>query len=83
MMSLGFASQELQYQLAEQLGAFTFSRPEDLSKNPNSSTEFVFTSTGRSSLFNGVDKWGTTYLINIDFIDIENNDISGIYKYCL
>ena len=75
--SLGFASQELQYQLAEQLGAFTFSRPEDLSKNPNSSTEFVFTSTGRSSSFNGVDKWGTTYIINLDFIDIENNDIQA------
>ena len=74
---LGFANQTLQYELANQIGAFSFSRPEDLSKNPNNNTEFVLASTGRSSLFNGVDSWGTTYIINIDFIDINNNNIQA------
>ena len=47
------------------LGCFKFSRPEDLSTNPEDGTEVIFASTGRSALFGGADSWGTTYLIEL------------------
>ncbi len=48
-------------------GAFEFSRPEDLATDPSNPTRAVLASTGRSSLFDGADSWGTTYLIDVDF----------------
>jgi hypothetical protein len=47
-------------------GAFKFSRPEDIATNPHDGTQVVFASTGLSSLFGGVDTWGTTYLIDFN-----------------
>ena len=65
---LGFATQaELDSQKAE-VGAFNFSRPEDLHTNPRpgKGNQVVFASTGRSSTINqGADLWGTTYLVDM------------------
>jgi Ca2+-binding RTX toxin-like protein len=63
----GFATQIQQDTLGAEVGAFQFSRPEDVATNPEDGTEAVLASTGRSSLFGGVDSWGTTYKIDVDF----------------
>ena len=52
---------------ADAVGAFAFSRPEDLSTNPYDGTQVVFASTGRDSLFGGADSWGTIYVADLDF----------------
>jgi serralysin len=62
----GFATQAQQDALAEAAGAFKFSRPEDVATNPEDGTEAVLASTGRDSLFDGADSWGTTYKIDVD-----------------
>ena len=49
--------------MAEEVGAFKFSRPEDVSTNPTDGTQAVLASTGRDSVFPS-DSWGTTYTIN-------------------
>jgi endonuclease I len=51
---------------ADSLGAFSFSRPEDLSTSPTDGSIVAFTSTGRGSLY-PLDNWGDTYIIDIDF----------------
>ena len=66
----GFADMDTQDALAEAVGYFQFSRPEDVSTNPADGTQAVMASTGRSSLFPS-DAWGTTYLIDVDFSDAE------------
>lgn len=63
----GFADQNTQDNLAEAAGAFRFSRPEDVSTNPGNGHQAVLHSTGRSSLFGGVEKWGQTLRITVDF----------------
>ncbi|WP_338152825.1 choice-of-anchor I domain-containing protein [Cyanobacterium aponinum] len=68
---LGFATQEKQDALAEEVGAFKFSRPEDLATSPDDGTVAVLASTGRDSLFPS-DSWGTTYEIDADFSDLDN-----------
>ncbi|MGB7414417.1 MAG: esterase-like activity of phytase family protein, partial [Thermosynechococcaceae cyanobacterium] len=62
----GFATQAQQDALAEAVGAFKFSRPEDVATNPKDGTQAVLASTGRDSLFPS-DSWGTTYIIDTDF----------------
>jgi secreted PhoX family phosphatase len=65
---LGFATQmELDNQKVT-IGAFNFSRPEDLHTNPKSGNgnQVVFASTGRNTTINqGKDVWGTTYLVDV------------------
>ncbi len=51
---------------AEALGAFMFSRPEDLHTNPRRGTQVVFASTGHGSRF-PADDWGNVYLIDVEF----------------
>ena len=63
---LGFATQaELDAQQVE-IGAFRFSRPEDLHTNPlpGKGNHAVLASTGRESLFPS-DNWGTTYIVDV------------------
>lgn len=48
------------------LGAFLFSRPEDLATNPADGSMVVFASTGRGNLY-PLDNWGDTYVLDIDF----------------
>jgi len=66
--ALGFATQnELDSQKME-IGAFNFSRPEDLHTNPHpgKGNQVVFASTGRDTDINqGADLWGTTYLVDV------------------
>lgn len=65
---LGFATQaELDSQKVE-IGAFNFSRPEDLHTNPQpgKGNQVVFVSTGRNTTINqGADLWGTTYQVDV------------------
>lgn len=58
------------------LGAFRFSRPEDLATNPADGTQAAFSSTGRRSLFPD-DEWGTVYLVDFDFSEIATGDIGA------
>jgi endonuclease I len=51
---------------ADALGAFSFSRPEDLSTSPTDGSIVAFTSTGRGGLY-PLDNWGDTYVLDIDF----------------
>lgn len=69
--ALGYADQATQDQLADDAGHFAFSRPEDLATDPNNGTRAVLASTGRGSLFPD-DDFGTLYLIDVDFTDINN-----------
>ena len=64
---LGFADQATQDALAVAAGAFAFSRPEDVSTNPDNGLQAILHSTGRSQLFGGVESWGQTLLIDVDF----------------
>ena len=65
---LGFATQaELDNQKSA-IGAFNFSRPEDVHTNPREGkgNEVVLASTGRDTTINqGADYWGTTYLVDV------------------
>lgn len=62
----GYASQaELRTQ-ATAVGAFRFSRPEDVATNPGDGTLVALASTG-SGLFGGADTWGTVYTLKTSF----------------
>jgi hypothetical protein len=63
---LGFATQaELDNQKVV-IGAFNFSRPEDLHTDPRRGNKVVFASTGRNTTVNqGADLWGTTYVVDV------------------
>ena len=65
---LGFATQtELDNQKST-IGAFNFSRPEDVHTNPRAGkgNQVVLASTGRETTINqGADYWGTTYLVDV------------------
>ncbi|TWU27908.1 choice-of-anchor I family protein [Novipirellula artificiosorum] len=66
----GYPTQKTLWTRAEALGAFGFSRPEDIATNPSDGSEFVFASTGRSSDFGGADRIGTLYTATVDFSSI-------------
>ena len=59
----GFATDSNLRAQADALGAFSFSRPEDVSINPSDGSQIVLASTGRSSLFNGADSWARRVVI--------------------
>jgi len=69
--NVGYADILTQDALGTLVNKFQFSRPEDLHTNPEDGTQAVFASTGRSSLF-PADSWGTTYLVDIDADDFED-----------
>ena len=65
---LGFATQAYLDQQKADIGAFNFSRPEDLHTNPapGKGGQAIFASTGRNTTLNqGADLWGTIYLIDV------------------
>ncbi len=68
----GFATQFQQDALGAAVGAFRFSRPEDVATNPQDGTQAVLASTGRGSVFPS-DNWGTTYELEVDFSDDDGN----------
>ncbi len=61
----GFVTQEKQDELAAAVGAFQFSRPEDVATNPKKGNEVVLASTGRGGAYPS-DDWGTVYRIQVD-----------------
>ncbi|MGD8396678.1 MAG: DUF839 domain-containing protein [Candidatus Eiseniibacteriota bacterium] len=63
---LGYVTQARQDDLVAGAGGFQFSRPEDVSTNPDDGYQFVMASTGRGSAYPS-DNWGTTYIIELDF----------------
>ncbi|MAV30743.1 MAG: PEP-CTERM sorting domain-containing protein [Cycloclasticus sp.] len=85
---LGFATQAYLDSQKGSIGAFNFSRPEDVHTNPapGKGNQIVFASTGRNTSINqGADLWGTTYVvdvkINLGRIQVDNitADISIVY----
>lgn len=66
----GFATEAWLSKQADDLGCFSFSRPEDLSTNPHNGRQVVFASTGLASFDGGADSWGTTYTIDLDFSNL-------------
>lgn len=76
--SLGYKKDATLQGEADSLGAFTFSRPEDLSRNPDNGTEVVFASTGASigaavtadSVADVTDTAGTLYKMTLDFSNL-------------
>ena len=64
----GYLNDVLLREQARRLGAFMFSRPEDLHTNPLNPAQVVFASTGHGKTFPS-DDWGTLYRIDLDFAD--------------
>jgi endonuclease I len=62
----GYKNDSTLHNEADALGAFSFSRPEDLSTSPTDGSIVAFTSTGRGTLYS-LDNWGDTYILDIDF----------------
>jgi hypothetical protein len=67
----GYPTQRTLWKRAEMLGAFGFSRPEDIATNPNRGNEAVLASTGRSNDFNKADRVGTIYTIKTNFKNLK------------
>ncbi len=69
----GFPTQRNLWTQAEAVGAFGFSRPEDLATNPNRDNEVVLASTGVDTYAvdpasgDGADTFGTLYRIRVRF----------------
>lgn len=63
----GYPTQSRLWAEAEQLGAFGFSRPEDVATNPHDGTEAVLASTGVDTFVGGVDTFGTMYTVKTNF----------------
>ncbi len=61
----GFVTQAKQDEMVAALGAFQFSRPEDVATNPQKGNEIVLASTGRGSAYPS-DDCGTVYHIQVD-----------------
>jgi glycerophosphoryl diester phosphodiesterase len=68
----GYATQDYLDAQRDALGAFRFSRPEDVNTNPYNGTQAVFASTGgvpdllaTDPAFDEADIWGTTYLVDV------------------
>lgn len=76
----GYATQSKQDALARAVSNFQFSRPEDVSTNPTDGTQAVLASTGRAELFGGADTWGTTYLVDVDFDQLAQGEITAQLK---
>ncbi len=69
----GYPTQRTLWTRAEAVGAFQFSRPEDLSTNPKRGNQFVLASTGVDTFDidpetgNGADTFGTLYTMVVKF----------------
>jgi hypothetical protein len=64
--ALGYLDDTTLREAAWRVGAFRFSRPEDLHANPARGTQAVFASTGHGKVF-AQDEWGTLYRIDARF----------------
>jgi Bacterial protein of unknown function (DUF839) len=59
---------------ADTLGAFSFSRPEDVATNPRDGSQIVLASTG-SNADGGADLWGTVYIFDNELVFDANGDL--------
>jgi hypothetical protein len=66
----GYPTQRSLWTRAKALGAFGFSRPEDVATNPRKGTEAVLASTGVDTYVGGADTFGTMYTIDTKFNDL-------------
>lgn len=74
----GYPTQRTLWLRAEALGAFGFSRPEDVATNPTDGAECALSSTGVVSFAGGADSFGTIYSVITDFTDL-SADLRIIY----
>jgi hypothetical protein len=74
----GYPTQRTLWTRAEALGAFGFSRPEDVATNPNNGKEAVLASTGVDTYVGGVDTFGTLYTVKTNFNSLKA-DLEIIY----
>jgi hypothetical protein len=63
----GYPNQGNLWLQAEELGAFGFSRPEDVATSPDNGRVAVIASTGVDNYVGGVDTFGTTYTLKTNF----------------
>ncbi|NYH96848.1 choice-of-anchor I domain-containing protein [Novosphingobium marinum] len=63
----GYPTQRNLWSQAEDLGAFAFSRPEDVATNPENPSEFVLASTGAPGAFDDADQVGEIYTMDVQF----------------
>jgi serralysin len=63
----GYPTQGNLWLQARDLGAFGFSRPEDIHTNPKNGKEVAFASTGVDTYVDGADSFGTMYTIKTNF----------------
>ena len=63
----GYPTQGTLWLRAKELGAFGFSRPEDIATNPRNGREAVLASTGVDDYVGGADSFGTIYTIKTNF----------------
>ncbi|MCG6967172.1 MAG: PhoX family protein [Chromatiaceae bacterium] len=63
----GWATQDFLDAQKLRVGAFRFSRPEDVATDPNDGTRAVMASTGHDGIDAGADSWGTLYRLEVDF----------------
>ena len=63
----GYPNQGNLWLQARDLGAFGFSRPEDVSTNPDDGREALIASTGVDDYVGGADSFGTTYTLKTNF----------------
>ena len=72
----GYPTQRNLWTQAKAAGAFGFSRPEDVATNPLDGSQAALASTGVDTYAvdgvsgNGADTFGTTYIVAVDFADI-------------
>ncbi len=78
--ALGYRNDTTLQAVADAAGAFSFSRPEDLSTSPTDGTRFAFASTGRGSLY-PADNWGDTYIVDVDFVNAVPTAASIVLLY--
>jgi serralysin len=71
--SYGSPTQRNLWTQAEELGAFGFSRPEDVATNPASGNQFVLASTGVDTYVGGADTFGTLYTVKTRFGSMKAN----------
>ena len=64
---LSFALQKKQDNLVLAAGTFKFSCPEDVSTNPKNGLQAILCLTGCTSIFDSVNTWGQTILIEVNF----------------
>jgi hypothetical protein len=64
--AVGYADQSTIDALVAAAGAYHFSRPEDLSTNPQDGLQVAFASTGRGQSY-PADNWGDTFIVDVSY----------------